>query len=60
MGATDNLKTYEERIVRDKGNCGGEAVFRGTCVTLRTIFASSELIRWQGDLDKSRRGRLRH
>ena len=40
MGAIDNLKTYEERIVRDKGNCGGEPVFRGTRVTLRTMFAS--------------------
>jgi uncharacterized protein (DUF433 family) len=29
MGATDNLKTYEERIVRDKGNCGGKPVFKG-------------------------------
>jgi len=28
------------RIVRDPGVCGGEAVFRGTRVTLRTVLAS--------------------
>ncbi|HTQ59113.1 MAG TPA: DUF433 domain-containing protein [Candidatus Solibacter sp.] len=39
-GATDNLKNYGERIVRDKGVCGGEPVFRGTRVTLRTVLAS--------------------
>ena len=39
-GATDNLKNYEERIVRDKGICGGEPVFKGTRVTLRTVLAS--------------------
>ena len=40
MGATDNLKTCEERIVRDNGICGGEPVFKGTRVTLRTVLAS--------------------
>ena len=40
MGGTGNLKTYEERIVRDKGICGGEPVFKGTRVTLRTILAT--------------------
>lgn len=40
MGGTGNLKTYEQRIVRDKGICGGEPVFKGTRVTLRTILAS--------------------
>ena len=40
MGRPGNLKTYEERIVRDKGICGGEPVFKGTRVTLRTILAS--------------------
>ena len=25
-GATGNLKNYEERIVRDRGICGGEPV----------------------------------
>jgi uncharacterized protein (DUF433 family) len=39
-GAAGNLKTYEERIVRDKAICGGEPVFRGTRVTLRTVLAS--------------------
>ncbi len=39
-GATGNLKTYEQRIVRDKGICGGEPVFKGTRVTLRTVLAS--------------------
>lgn len=33
-------KTYEERIIRDKGICGGEPVFKGTRVTLRTVLAS--------------------
>ena len=31
---------YEARIVRDPGVCGGEAVFAGTRVTLRTVLAS--------------------
>jgi uncharacterized protein (DUF433 family) len=39
-GATGNLKTNEERIIRDKGICGGEPVFKGTGVTLRTVLAS--------------------
>jgi uncharacterized protein (DUF433 family) len=39
-GATGNLKNYEEHIVRDKGICGGEPVFKGTRVTLRTVLAS--------------------
>jgi len=39
-GANGNLKNYEERIVRDEGICGGEPVFRGTRVTLRTVLAS--------------------
>ena len=39
-GATGNPKNYEERIVRDKGICGGEPVFKGTRVTLRTVLAS--------------------
>jgi uncharacterized protein (DUF433 family) len=39
-GATGNLKTYEDRIIRDKAICGGEPVFRGTRVTLRTVLAS--------------------
>jgi uncharacterized protein (DUF433 family) len=39
-GATSNLKNYEERIIRDRGICGGEPVFKGTRVTLRTVLAS--------------------
>lgn len=39
-GASSNLKNHEERIVRDKRICGGEPVFKGTRVTLRTVLAS--------------------
>jgi uncharacterized protein (DUF433 family) len=39
-GAADNLRRYEERIIRDKGLCGGEPIFKGTRVTLRTVLAS--------------------
>jgi uncharacterized protein (DUF433 family) len=39
-GPTGNLKSYEDRIIRDNGICGGEAVFKGTRVTLRTVLAS--------------------
>jgi len=35
-----NLKNYEERIIRDKEISGGEPVFKGTRVTLRTVLAS--------------------
>ena len=38
--ALGDLKDYQKRIVRDKGICGGEAVFDGTRVTLRTVLAS--------------------
>jgi uncharacterized protein (DUF433 family) len=31
---------YQKRIVRDPEICGGEAVFKGTRVTLRTVLAS--------------------
>ena len=31
---------YQDRIIRDAEICGGEAVFRGTRVTLRTVLAS--------------------
>jgi uncharacterized protein (DUF433 family) len=31
---------YRERIVRDAGIVGGEPVFKGTRVTLRTVLAS--------------------
>ena len=33
-------KNHEQRIVRDNGICGGEPVFKGTRVTLRTVLAS--------------------
>lgn len=32
--------THEERIVRSPQVCGGDPVFRGTRVTLRTVLAS--------------------
>jgi uncharacterized protein (DUF433 family) len=31
---------YRDRIVRDSNICGGETVFKGTRVTLRTVLAS--------------------
>jgi uncharacterized protein (DUF433 family) len=31
---------YRDRIVRDRNICGGEAIFRGTRVFLRTVLAS--------------------
>ena len=31
---------YNDRIVRDRAICGGDPVFRGTRVTLRTVLAS--------------------
>ena len=31
---------YGDRIVRDRQICGGQPVFRGTRVTLRTVLAS--------------------
>jgi uncharacterized protein (DUF433 family) len=39
-GATNNLNPYDERIIPDMGICGGEPVFKGTRVTLRTVLAS--------------------
>src|ERR1700687_5687133 len=38
--ASSNSKSYEERIIRDVQVCGGEPVFKGTRVTLRTVLAS--------------------
>jgi uncharacterized protein (DUF433 family) len=35
-----NKRFYEERIVRDRKICGGDPVFKGTRVTLRTVLAS--------------------
>ena len=39
-GGSGNRRTYGARIVRDPGICGGEPVFKGTRVTLRTVLAS--------------------
>lgn len=39
-GAGGNLKNYDDRIIRDPKICGGEPVFKGTRVTLRTVLAS--------------------
>ena len=33
-------RNHEERIIRDGKICGGEPVFKGTRVTLRTVLAS--------------------
>jgi uncharacterized protein (DUF433 family) len=33
-------RNYEQRILRDTRICGGEPVFKGTRVTLRTVLAS--------------------
>jgi uncharacterized protein (DUF433 family) len=38
--ATGYMNNYEQHIIRDKEICGGEPVFRGTRVTLRTVLAS--------------------
>jgi uncharacterized protein (DUF433 family) len=39
-GASGDPVHFRERIIRDKQVCGGEAVFKGTRVTLRTVLAS--------------------
>ena len=39
-GTSGNPKSYEDRIIHDVGICGGEPVFKGTRVTLRTVLAS--------------------
>jgi len=39
-GVTRDLKSFQQRIVRDKKICGGDPVFKGTRVTLRTVLAS--------------------
>lgn len=36
----NNGTKLKERIVRDRKICGGQPVFRGTRVTLRTVLAS--------------------
>ena len=41
MAKSQELRAaFQARIVRDAKICGGEAVFKGTRVTLRTVLAS--------------------
>jgi uncharacterized protein (DUF433 family) len=40
MGAEQSKTRFQERIIRDKHIGGGEPVFKGTRVTLRTVLAS--------------------
>lgn len=39
-GAGNRAVQFAHRIVREPGICGGEPVFKGTRVTLRTVLAS--------------------
>ena len=39
-GTIRNDKKYGERIIRDPKVCGGEPIFKGTRVTLRTVLSS--------------------
>ena len=39
-GPERSAMRHEDRIVRDPRVCGGDPVFRGTRVTLRTVLAS--------------------
>ena len=39
-GTGGERHNYQERITRDKAICGGEPIFKGTRVTLRTVLAS--------------------
>ena len=38
--AEENRPPYGDRIVRDRQICGGQPVFKGTRVMLRTVLAS--------------------
>jgi uncharacterized protein (DUF433 family) len=40
MGDSSGLTHSERHIIRDPKICGGEQVFKGTRVTLRTVLAS--------------------
>ena len=40
MSTRPNRSDYQARIVRDAKICGGDPVFKGTRVTLRTVLAS--------------------
>ena len=39
-GLGDVVVHFDQRIIRDPQICGGEPVFKGTRVTLRTVLAS--------------------
>ena len=39
-GVSGDRAHFEQRIIRDPQICGGEPVFKGTRVTLRTVLAS--------------------
>jgi uncharacterized protein (DUF433 family) len=39
-GPGGNVNRYAQRIIRDTAICGGDPVFKGTRVTLRTVLAS--------------------
>jgi uncharacterized protein (DUF433 family) len=39
-GMRNKLNNQESRIIRDPQICGGEPVFKGTRVTLRSVLAS--------------------
>lgn len=38
--SSNDLLHFEQHIIRDPKICGGEPVFKGTRVTLRTVLAS--------------------
>jgi uncharacterized protein (DUF433 family) len=40
MSGRGDAAHFDQRIVRDPKICGGESVFKGTRVTLRTVLAS--------------------
>ncbi len=40
MSDATSKQNFKDRITRDAGVCGGEPVFKGTRVTLRTVLAS--------------------
>ena len=40
IGPSGDPMNYEERIIRNHQVCGGDPVFKGTRVTLRTVLAS--------------------
>lgn len=40
MAGRSDLADFEQRLIRDPQICGGETVFKGTRITLRTVLAS--------------------